>query len=271
MTTPDIQMFVDRVHETGYCLIPGVIPEVKCQSLREHLLSVGEKLRREEIYASQQVSAVKGLLGVDQSVAEYLADERVLAILGQLLGDNLRISFCSLLTNEPGKERTDMHADWPFNQNNACHIPTPYPDLLMHTTALLMVSPFTKENGGTIVVPGSHQRTTNPTDKHAGIDSLAAQPDEQRITGPAGSLLLMDSRLWHAAPENRSSEPRVCVAIRYAPWWLNLEPLDPKSELRRQWVEERGLKENDQSRIPREAYARLPEKAKPLLRHWVES
>ena len=270
MMASEIPTLAEQIRETGYCLIPGVIPEADCQSLREHLLSVGEKLRREEFYASQQVSAVKGLLGFDQSVAEYLADERVLAILGELLGENLRISFCSLLTNEPGKERTDMHADWPFNQNNACHIRAPYPDLLVHTTALLMVSPFTEENGGTIVVPGSHQRSSNPTDKDSVIDALAVQPDERRVTGPAGSLLLMDSRLWHAAPENGSTEPRVCVAIRYAPWWLNLEPLDPKSELRRQWVEEPGLKDVDQSRIPQEAYERLPEKAKPLLRHWVE-
>lgn len=82
-------------------------------------------------------------------------------------------------------------------------------------------------------------------------------------------MLLMDSRTWHCSPANNSDEERVCVALRYAPWWLNLEVLDPESELRKQWVEEPGLQENDQARIPRDAYDRLPEKAKPLLRHWI--
>ena len=270
MATPDIQTFADQVKEIGYCIVPEVIPAAHGEALRTHLQSVGENLRRAEIHESQQVSAVKGLLSVDQRVANYVADERVMAILSQLLGNKLRISFCSLMTNEPGKKRTVMHADWPYNQDRACHIPAPYPDQIMHTTALLMVSPFTKTNGGTIVVPGSHRRSTNPTDRKSGIDPLAVQPDEQQITGAAGSLLLMDSRLWHAAPENRSSDSRICVAIRYAPWWLNLEPLDPASELRKQWVDEPGLKENDQARIPQDAYERLPANVKPLVRHWVE-
>ena len=270
MSNTEIQAYVERVRQDGFCVIDNVIPAAKCQPLHKHLLCVGNQLRREEVYESMQVSAVKGLFSVDQSVAQYLADDRVLAIVEGLLGKNIRISFTSLLTNEPGKERTNMHADWPFNQNTVCHFPAPYPDRIAHTTALLMISPFTDENGGTLVVPGSHRRNTNPTDKQSGFDPYAVYPDEIRITGPAGSLLLMDSRTWHCSPANRSDEARVCVALRYAPWWLNLEALDPQSELRRQWVEEPGLIENDQARIPREAYERLPEKAKPLLRHWIQ-
>ena len=251
-------------------MIPNVIPASACEPLRQHLHSIWTKLRRKEGYLPLQVSAVIGLLSVDQSVAQFLADQRVLAILESLLGKNIRISFTSLLINELGKRRTNMHTDWPFNQLNACHFPAPYPDRIAHAMALLMVSSFAEENGGTWVVPGSHRRRTNSTDKHSGWEPYAVYPDEKRITCAAGSLLLMDSRTWHCSPANHSNDVRVCVDLRYAPWWLNLEALDPKSELRRQWVEEPGLQENNQPRISCEAYERLSEKAKLLLRRWVQ-
>ena len=47
--------------------------------------------------------------------------------------------------------------DWPFNQHNAGHIPAPYPDIVAHLTTLWMLSPYTPENGATIIVPGSHR------------------------------------------------------------------------------------------------------------------
>lgn len=133
-----------------------------------------------------------------------------------------------------------------------------------------MVSSFTKENGGTLVVPRSHRQSTNPTDPRFGVDPAAPDPQEFQVIGDAGGMLLFDSRTWHCAPANLSGQPRVSVSVRYAPWWLNLEALDPDSDRRQQWVEEPGLQENDQRRIQRETFEALPERAKPLHRHWLE-
>ena len=48
-------------------------------------------------------------------------------------------------------------------------------------------------------------------------------PTEINVTGPTGSVLLFDSRLWHSTSPNETDAPRVALAVRYAPWWLNLE------------------------------------------------
>jgi len=53
---------------------------------------------------------------------------------------------------------------------------------------------------------------------------------EINAAGTASSVLVFDSRLWHAIAPNRGAEPRVGVVIRYAPWWLNLEVLMPRSD-----------------------------------------
>ena len=79
-----------------------------------------------------------------------------------------------------------------------------------------MLSPFSRANGGTRIVPGSHKQPNNPSGGF-GVDAKADHPEEMHVTGEAGSVLLMDSRLWHATAANRSSQPRVGLAIRYAP------------------------------------------------------
>ena len=88
-------------------------------------------------------------------------------------------------------------------------------------------------------------------------------------TGPAGSVLVLDSRIWHATAPNQSQKDRVSVVVRYAPWWLNTRVLMPGSEERKMMVDETGLTENDQEPVPRQVYEGLPENVKPLFRHSI--
>ena len=138
----------------------------------------------------------------------------------------------------------------------------------MHMTTLWMLSEFAPETGATAIVPGSHRSPNNPTGNN-GVDASQPYPGEIRATGKAGSVLVFDSRLWHASTPNLSDEARVGMAVRYAPWWLNLDVLMPGSPERVRIVEETGKTENDQAAIPPDVYAALPENVKPLYRHWV--
>ena len=133
-----------------------------------------------------------------------------------------------------------------------------------------MLTPFTVENGGTLVVPGSHRSSNNPADGGISeVDPDRPYPTEAQVTGAAGSVLVLDSRLWHAINSNRSDLPRVALVIRYAPWWLNLDILMPGSQERGCMVDETGGKENEVEPITRDVYSSLVEDVKPLFRHWV--
>ena len=131
-----------------------------------------------------------------------------------------------------------------------------------------MLSTFDPENGGTLVLPGSHRLQTNPT---AGgeVDPNQPLPTERNAAGNAGSVLVMDSRLWHSVSPNRSNRPRVALAVRYAPWWLNVEVLRPGSDERRRMVDEVGGNDNEVPSLPRQVFERLPQEVKRLYRHWV--
>ena len=117
-------------------------------------------------------------------------------------------------------------------------------------------------NGGTWVVPGSHRDLRNPRshldprnppELHDDIDPSHSIPGEIQISGPAGSVVVIDSRIWHSSASNPSSEPRVTVLARYSPWWVSLE-----------------FGGRNQAFVPRTVYEALPDAVKVLYRHRVE-
>jgi hypothetical protein len=257
-----------QVQMSGFCVLKDVIPKAECVTIRQRVLDAVARESANYPDAPKQVGFVPGIINHEQSFAPYLADERMMKLAGALLGDQLRISFTSAIINQPGNARGAWHADWPFNQRNAGHVPVPYPDAVFHLTTLWMLSPFGGDNGGTLIVPGSHRSSSNPTDGNT-FPSETPFPTEQHAHGEAGSVLVFDSRLWHAASPNRTDEPRVALAVRYAPWWLNLEILRPESDERRRMVDETGGGENHVPSLPRAVYDRLPSNVQPLYRHWI--
>jgi hypothetical protein len=263
-------MSLADLQTNGCCVVPDVIPPDRCTDIRRRIQSVVDRERSGYAGAPTNVGFVPSVINHDQSFAEYLAHPLILSLVRAVLGPQVRISFTSAIINEPGNARGDWHADWPFNQNNAGHIPAPYPDAVFHLTTLWMLSPFESANGGTLIVPGSHRRPTNPTDRKSGVDPKSFVAGETQATGPAGSVLVMDSRLWHATAPNGTGESRVALAVRYAPWWLNLSPLRPDSEARKQLCDATGLGENVVPPIHRDVYDHLPPDVKTLYRHAVE-
>ncbi len=85
------------------------------------------------------------------------------------------------------------------------------PDKLMLNT-LVMLDPFTDFNGSTLLLPGSHTREDKPSEEEFNAGAV-------RAIGPAGSILLFDSRVWHRGGNNetdtvrRSVTPEFCRAF----------------------------------------------------------
>ena len=264
----NLQQKLQRLRLDGWCVIEDVIPDTEVDAVRESVERATTAHQNPDTAREKGIGHVGGFMRYDQSLAPYLASRRMLDVVEAILGPHVRISFTTATINYPGNPRLGWHADWPFNQTNAGHIPQPYPDTPMQLTTLWMLAPFTEENGGTLVVPGSHRSSHNPTGDN-GVDPSKPYPTEMQGTGSAGSVLVIDSRLWHSTAPNRSDKPRVSVIVRYVPWWLNTMVLMPGSAERAYLEAATGLKENTQPPLPPDVYDALPGEAKPLFRHWV--
>jgi ectoine hydroxylase-related dioxygenase (phytanoyl-CoA dioxygenase family) len=76
-----------------------------------------------------------------------------------------------------------------------------------------MLTDFTGENGATRILPGSHRKMAWPAPDDAD------PPGMVQATGPAGTLLVFDGRVWHGTGSSRVDEKRfgmLCYCCR--PW-----------------------------------------------------
>ena len=273
---------VESVKIDGGIVIKNVIPPDRARTLAKYVLDseLNERKDTEAIKKSvrgkgHRISA-KGVGSVSKfapilpELAVYLSDDQIVQAAETLLGINFRVSTMGGLVNFPGTERGYWHSDWPFNQTVASNIPAPYPNVVMHLSSLIMLSEFSSETGGTLIVPKSHLFSNNPSG-NMDVDSTASHPGEINVTGSPGDVFFYDSRLWHSVAENRNTSPRVAISVRYAPWWLNLNvQLDGHPDRQRIVLDTNG-KDSITPRISRETYIKLPERAKTLFMHLVET
>lgn len=254
-----------RFVRDGLCFVEDVIDPGEIAAVRD---SVARDVRAHSLLPPPQ-GYVPGFLRFNQALAPWLASARVLGVVEKLFGPHSRISMVTGSINGPGIPRGDLHADWPYNQKNASHIPAPYPGSTIHVLTMWMLTDFTHDNGATIIIPGSHLQPDHPR-KGSGIDPKQPYPGEQRLVGKAGTVGILDTRTWHAIAPNVTNEERIAVIVRYAPWWLNLDPLRPGTIDRADIVEANQGVESPVPPLPRDVFDRLPVEVKPLLHYSVE-
>ena len=73
---------------------------------------------------------------------------------------------------------------------------------------LVMLDDFTEANGATYFLAGSHRMREKPSD-----DLFFARA--ARATGRAGSIVIFDSKLWHAAGVNATDRPRRALTLAF--------------------------------------------------------
>lgn len=66
-----------------------------------------------------------------------------------------------------------------------------------------LLDDFSQENGGTLVIPRSHQIFTD-----AGAGPITDLPPTTNITAPAGTAFIMDGRVAHGTGANVSDQLR---------------------------------------------------------------
>mgnify|MGYP001309908784 CR=1 FL=1 len=77
------------------------------------------------------------------------------------------------------------------------------------SNVLIMMNGMTFENGGTMVVPGSHLFGRHPEKElDTEIKPIAAE-------GPPGCAIITDGRLWHGTGANITEEPRIAIIITF--------------------------------------------------------
>jgi len=153
-----------------------------------------------------------GLLKRSCHVAQLVEHDLILALADDLLGpwcDHFSLNLTQAIELAPGASQQVPHRDqdmWPCSG---------FVDRERGMEFLINVmwplSAFTKDNGATLVWPGSHRRQ----------DELLIAPEEAVIAEMAlGSALVFLGSTLHAAGANRTALPRRGIIISYCLGWL---------------------------------------------------
>jgi ectoine hydroxylase-related dioxygenase (phytanoyl-CoA dioxygenase family) len=116
----------------------------------------------------------------------------LIELMAGLLGDDFILGSLHTRSTYPGAPLQRLHRDWMLDRR------IPFPT---HVNSMWMLDDFTVENGATRVVPGSHLWDGEPEQGHT-------YPGEVQATGTAGSVVIFDSRVYHAGGANRSGGVR---------------------------------------------------------------
>jgi ectoine hydroxylase-related dioxygenase (phytanoyl-CoA dioxygenase family) len=196
---------LEAMRMLGFVTVSGVLDAAMLGRIREAMYRA-QKAIVSDIGADRLQRA--GELGVLRLVAKYdpiflelLAAPEILAVIDATVSPtailHLQNGFI-LPAFKPGEApkvfQNRYHMDFPRVLNG----------YLMSINVMLAIDEFRADNGATIVLPGSHQKADPP--KLAELEHIAAP-----ALCPAGSMLIFDSTLYHAAGPNTSGADRLAI------------------------------------------------------------
>jgi ectoine hydroxylase-related dioxygenase (phytanoyl-CoA dioxygenase family) len=198
----------------GYAIVEDVVSRDRLDRTRQAMYAVQERIRVEvgqkRLDRAGELGVLRIMLRFDESLAALLELEPVLAIVDRVLSPTAILHLQNGLILPP---TTDPHARARFQTSFHRDFPRHLNGYVGSVNTFLAIDEFTSDNGATLLVPGSHQRAVAP--EREMMESVAAP-----ALCPAGSMIVFDSTLWHAAGINVSGADRLAVNQQFTRSWI---------------------------------------------------
>jgi ectoine hydroxylase-related dioxygenase (phytanoyl-CoA dioxygenase family) len=197
-----------RLMTDGYCIVPNAInPQVGERANCELESRFGQTPFCKGVFYGETTKRFGALLNRSEAVRSLVLNPLVLKLVQGALGphcDRFNLNLTQAIEIHPGAPMQLPHRDQAMWGG-------PKGELEYLVNVMWPLTPFTKENGATVVWPGSHREQ----------DKLAL-PEEDSVVASMepGSVLLFLGSTLHAGGANRSNAPRRGILISYCLGWL---------------------------------------------------
>lgn len=190
----------DDLSKQGFCIVPNVL----CKSKLNYYSNLVNEIATFEKESSQAWHShgnqrIFGLLSKDYHFLELISNSVAIEFADYLLGKHKLLSSITANIALPNNTLQQLHADQGY-------LPPPwhYPATI---NVIWLLDDFTKENGATMVCPGTHLAD------HNGINPSS-------ICAKAGSIICLDGRVWHGSGKNmtKSHSRRAIFCYYCAPF-----------------------------------------------------
>jgi ectoine hydroxylase-related dioxygenase (phytanoyl-CoA dioxygenase family) len=200
-----------QLEQQGFVLLKGVLSAAEVGQvlarLEELWVEEGDEAGVEN-YLEPGVRRLANLAAKGSIFRRLLCHPAVLDVVGTVLGPRIRISMLNARDALPHSEaKQPLHTD-------ADHGAKADAQGYLVCTAIWMLDPFTRENGATRLVPGTHLHSTLP--KEGMADVYGPHPAEVYVTGAAGDVFIFNGHCWHAGRANTTDGTRRAILAHYA-------------------------------------------------------
>ena len=214
-----------QLDDNGFYVRTGVFSAAECAEMaaefdRLHAAEGAEK-GGHEVHVEPGAPRVSNIYNNTTVYDRCLAIRPLLAASRHLLGE-FKLHGANLRNPEQGKGHQDLHVD----------VPKMFDDDWWVLNAIVTFDDMTTDNGPTRVVPGSHKWQPinvpavnrgdwvpgTPTPEEAARvpkDLAAPYPGELRVEVPKGSVVVINSSMWHGGTVNVSGQKRRVLHLTY--------------------------------------------------------
>ncbi len=195
----DVPTYDDRV---GWVRLDAVLDEQRAADLAARCSRLADGLDAPRS-GDKPAGGTRRLTGLDERLPETMELVRAVGpVVDQILADGWEPAEVAYRSPGPGFGGQRLHAD---------DVPRLEPGPHRCATAIVALVGFTRTNGSTVVVPGSHHRP----DLQRRAGSLVRHPEAVPLVGPAGTAFVFTGHLLHGGTTNRSSEPRPALQLTF--------------------------------------------------------
>ena len=225
---------VDAVSRDGYAVVRDAVDPETVAAVSTDLAPFLEDAHKgHEEFFGKLTKRFGALLAKSTAVQSLLVHPTVLAVADHALLPHCvryHVHYTGVMHLEPGETRQVLHRD-----TSIYPIANPCPPMTVAT--MWAVSDFTRQNGGTRLVPGSHLWSNERVPKPAEVVATEMTP---------GSVLIYTGNVIHGGGTNHADQPRTGVALHYNLGWLRQE-------------------ENQYLAVPQEIARKLPHQIQELM------
>jgi ectoine hydroxylase-related dioxygenase (phytanoyl-CoA dioxygenase family) len=214
MDKPTAQFDADahaaELRQQGFTVIPDFMDAATMAAVRQTLAPYRDRHHGRNDFEGFKTERVYTLVARGKVFEDLAEEPRLLALLDRFLQPGYLLTASQSIQINPGETPQSIHTDDGFYR-----VPRPRPAISY--TVIAAVDPFTRANGCTEVIPGSHLW---------GDPDSPERPDqaewEQMLVPmeiPAGACFVMAGTLLHRGGGNSSDRPRLAFTNQYCEPW----------------------------------------------------
>lgn len=201
-------LLAEELMTHGYCIERELMRTSAVNALAEDLAPVfAATARSQGLFYGNRTRRFHGLLARSPLVRDFVMKPVILELADTILGphcERIQLNLTQAIEIEPGSEGQAPHRDqdmWPVHA----------PGVEYLINVMWPFTPYTADNGATVIWPGSHRRQ----------QEILIAPEEAIAAEmyPGDALVFLGSTL-HAGGANRTSISRRGMIISYSLGWL---------------------------------------------------